>query len=256
MIDLYWVAVKTIWIKEIARFLRIWIQTLLPPIITTSLYFIIFGSLIGKNIGKIHGVDYIQFIFPGLIMMSVITNSYTNVCSSFFGAKFQKSIEELLVAPVPPHIIIIGFVGGGVIRGSLIALLVMFVSLFFLSFKVYSLFSIVSIILMTSILFSLLGLINAIFAKTFDDISIIPTFVLTPLTYLGGVFYSLSFLPKIWQDISKFNPIVYMINGLRYGFLGISDVSFCFTLVLLLMFIFVLYLAVFFLIRIGKGLKT
>lgn len=256
MVCFYWIAIKTIWIKEITRFARIWIQTLLPPVITMSLYFIIFGDLIGKNIGSINGVNYIQFILPGLIMMSVITNSYTNVCSSFFGAKFQKSIEELLVAPIPSHILIIGFVGGGVARGVLVSILVIFISLFFLPLKIFSIFFVFFTIFMTSFLFSLAGLINAIFAKTFDDISIIPAFILTPLTYLGGVFYSLSFLKDIWRTISKFNPIVYMINGLRYGFLGISDVDLSMTLFLLIVFTILLYLVTWYLLESGKGLKT
>lgn len=256
MIFHYWIAIKTIWIKEITRFSRIWIQTLLPPVITMSLYFIIFGDLIGNNIGNIQGFNYIQFILPGLIMMSVITNSYTNVCSSFFGAKFQKSIEELLVAPISSHVLIIGFVGGGVARGVLVSLLVTLISLFFLPLKIYSLFFVFFTIFMTAVLFSLAGLINAIFARTFDDISIIPAFILTPLTYLGGVFYSLSFLKDVWRIISKFNPIVYMINGLRYGFLGISDVNLYVTLFLLIIFTILLYFVTWYLIENGKGLKT
>lgn len=256
MIQLYWVAMKTIWLKEITRFARIWVQTLLPPVITMSLYFIIFGSLIGARIGNMDGVNYMQFIVPGLIMMSVITNAYANVCSSFFGAKFQKSIEELLVAPVPTHIVIIGFVGGGVARGVLVGLLVTLVSLFFVPLHIYSLWIVIITVLMTAILFSLAGLVNAIFAKTFDDISIIPTFVLTPLTYLGGVFYSLSLLPEFWQMVSKLNPIVYMISGLRYGFLGISDVAISITLSVLVIFIVILYAITWYLIEKGQGLRT
>ncbi|HGJ5872784.1 MULTISPECIES: ABC transporter permease [Arsenophonus] len=256
MIQLYWVAMKTIWIKEITRFARIWVQTLLPPVITMSLYFIIFGSLIGARIGNMDGVNYMQFIVPGLIMMSVITNAYANVCSSFFGAKFQKSIEELLVAPVPTHIVIMGFVGGGVARGVLVGLLVTLVSLFFVPLHIYSWWMVIITVLMTAILFSLAGLVNAIFAKTFDDISIIPTFVLTPLTYLGGVFYSLSLLPEFWQMVSKLNPIVYMISGLRYGFLGISDVAISITLSVLVIFIVILYAITWHLIEKGQGLRT
>ncbi|MGP1923451.1 MAG: ABC transporter permease [Arsenophonus sp. NEOnobi-MAG3] len=255
MIKLYWVAMKTIWIKEITRFTRIWIQTLLPPVITMSLYFIIFGSLIGSRIGNMDGINYMQFIVPGLIMMSVITNAYTNVCSSFFAAKFQKSIEELLVAPVPTHIVIIGFVGGGVARGVLVGLLVTMVSLFFVSLDIYSWWVVIITILMTVILFSLAGLVNAIFAKTFDNINIVPTFVLTPLTYLGGVFYSLSLLPEFWEKLSKLNPIVYMISGLRYGFLGISDVKLSITLLVLVIFIVILYAITWYLIEKGQGLR-
>ncbi|WP_348666331.1 ABC transporter permease [Arsenophonus symbiont of Ornithomya chloropus] len=256
MIQLYWVAMKTIWIKEITRFARIWVQTLLPPVITMSLYFIIFGSLIGSRIGEMDGVNYMQFIVPGLIMMSVITNAYSNVCSSFFGAKFQKSIEELLVAPVPTHILIIGFIGGGVARGILVGILVTIVSLFFVPLHIYSWFVVIITIVITAILFSLAGLLNAIFAKTFDDISIIPTFVLTPLTYLGGVFYSLSLLAEFWQMVSKLNPIVYMISGLRYGFLGMSDVKLSITLFMLTIFIIILYTVTWYLIEKGEGLKT
>ncbi|MEM8086099.1 ABC transporter permease [Morganella morganii] len=256
MMSLYWVALKTIWRKEITRFMRIWIQTLIPPVITMSLYFIIFGNLIGNRIGEMGGVGYMQFIVPGLIMMSVITNSYANVSSSFFWAKFQKSIEELLVAPVPTHVIIAGFVGGGVARGVLVGILVTLVSLFFVPLQIHSWFMIIATLLMTSILFSLAGLLNALFAKSFDDISIIPTFVLTPLTYLGGVFYSLTLLPAFWQAVSKLNPIVYMISGFRYGFLGISDVSLTTTLGVLSLFIAVFYLLTWRLIEKGRGLRT
>ncbi|MFP3028865.1 MAG: ABC transporter permease [Arsenophonus sp.] len=256
MIKLYWVAMKTIWIKEITRFTRIWIQTLLPSVVTMSLYFIIFGSLIGSRIGNMDGINYMQFIVPGLIMMSVITNAYTNVCSSFFAAKFQKSIEELLVAPVPTHIVIIGFIGGGVARGVLVGLLVTMVSLFFVSLDIYSWCVVIITILMTVILFSLAGLVNAIFAKTFDNISIVPTFILTPLTYLGGVFYSLSILPEFWENLSKLNPIVYMISGLRYGFLGVSDIELPITLLVLVIFIVILYAITWHLIEKGRGLRT
>ena len=256
MMSLYWVALKTIWRKEITRFMRIWIQTLIPPVITMSLYFIIFGNLIGNRIGEMGGVGYMQFIVPGLIMMSVITNSYANVSSSFFGAKFQKSIEELLVAPVPTHVIIAGFVGGGVARGVLVGILVTLESLLFVPLQIHTWFMIIATLLMTSILFSLAGLLNALFAKSFDDISIIPTFVLTPLTYLGGVFYSLTLLPAFWQAVSKLNPIVYMISGFRYGFLGISDVSLTTTLGVLSLFIAVFYLLTWRLIEKGRGLRT
>ncbi|WP_392565755.1 ABC transporter permease [Utexia brackfieldae] len=256
MTKLYWTALCSIWRKEITRFLRIWVQTLVPPVITMSLYFVIFGNLIGHRIGDMHGVSYIQFIVPGLIMMAVITNAYTNVCSSFFSAKFQRNIEELLVAPVPTHIIIAGYVGGGVARGVLIGIIVTLVSLLFVSFEVHSWLVVVFTLLMTAILFSLAGLLNAVYAKTFDDISIIPTFVLTPLTYLGGVFYSLSLLPTVWQWISKFNPIVYMINGFRFGFLGMSDVSLPMTFSILSLFVLVLYVVVWRLIEKGKGLRS
>ncbi|MDF7671191.1 ABC transporter permease [Orbaceae bacterium ESL0721] len=256
MNSLYWIALKSIWRKEVTRFMRIWIQTLLPPVITMSLYFVIFGNLIGSRVGEMGGFSYMAFIVPGLIMMSVITNSYTNVCSSFFSAKFQHNIEELLVAPVPTHIIILGYVGGGVARGICTGVLVTIVSMLFVKYEVHSWFFIICTLLLTSILFSLAGLLNAVYAKSFDDISIVPTFVLTPLTYLGGVFYSLTLLPTFWQWVSKFNPIVYMINGFRYGFLGITDVSLLITFSILILFLVVLYFIVWKIIESGRGLRS
>ncbi|AXF78445.1 ABC transporter permease [Erwinia tracheiphila] len=256
MTHLYWVALKSIWEKEVIRFGRIWIQTLLPPVITMALYFIIFGNLIGSRIGDMHGFTYMQFIVPGLIMMSVITNSYANVSSSFFSAKFQRNIEELLVAPVPTHIIIAGYIGGGVARGLCVGVLVTAVSLFFVPLQVHSWLMIAVTLLLTAILFSLAGLLNAVFARSFDDINLIPTFVLTPLTYLGGVFYSLALLPPFWQVVSKLNPIVYMISGFRYGFLGITDVPLVLTLGVLLVFVAVIYVVVWWLIERGRGLRT
>lgn len=253
---LFWVALKSIWMKEVTRFGRIWIQTLVPPVITMTLYFIIFGNLIGARIGEMGGFDYMQFIVPGLIMMSVITNSYSNVASSFFGAKFQRNIEELLVAPVPTHIIIAGYVGGGVARGVSVGILVTLVSMFFVSLPIHSIWAIIVTLLFTSVLFSLAGLLNAIFANTFDDISIIPTFVLTPLTYLGGVFYSLTLLPPVWQAISKLNPIVYMISGFRYGFLGINDVPLGLTFAVLVVFVAVFYALAWWLVESGRGLRS
>ena len=246
MTHLYWVALKSIWAKEINRFMRIWVQTLVPPVITMTLYFIIFGNLIGSRIGEMHGFTYMQFIVPGLIMMAVITNAYANVASSFFSAKFQRNIEELLVAPVPTHVIIAGYVGGGVARGLCVGILVTAISLFFVALT----------LLLTAILFSLAGLLNAVFAKTFDDISLIPTFVLTPLTYLGGVFYSLTLLPPFWQALSHLNPIVYMISGFRFGFLGITDVPLFTTVAVLVVFIIVFYLLCWYLIQRGRGLRS
>lgn len=256
MTHLYWVALKRIWAKEINRFARIWVQTLVPPVITMTLYFIIFGNLVGSRIGEMHGFSYMQFIVPGLIMMSVITNAYSNVASSFFSAKFQRNIEELLVAPVPTHIIIAGYVGGGVARGICVGILVTAISLLFVPFHVYYWPMVALTILLTAILFSLAGLLNAVFARSFDDISLIPTFVLTPLTYLGGVFYSLALLPPFWQAVSKLNPIVYMISGFRYGFLGIQDVSLTLTISSLLLFIVFFYALVWRLIERGRGLRS
>ncbi|SKA45166.1 ABC transporter permease [Enterovibrio nigricans] len=256
MNKLYWVAFKSLLIKEVSRFARIWVQTLVPPAITMTLYFIIFGNLIGSRIGEMGGFSYMAYIVPGLIMMSVITNSYSNVASSFFSAKMQRNIEELMVAPVPNYIIIAGYIGGGVARGLAVGTLVTGVSLFFVDLHIAHLGVIVATVFMTSVLFSLGGLINAVYARTFDDISIIPTFVLTPLTYLGGVFYSLSLLPEFWQGVSKLNPIVYMVNAFRYGFLGVSDVSIVTSFTVLIAFIVALYSVAWYLISRGIGLRT
>jgi ABC-2 type transport system permease protein len=220
-----WVAFWTIFTKEIRRFTRIWIQTLLPPVITMSLYFVIFGALIGSRIGKMDGFDYMSFVVPGLIMMSVITNSYANVVSSFFSAKFQHSIEELLVSPTPNYIILAGYVSGGVARGLLVGLLVSIVSFFFTGVAIHNLGIIILVVFLTSTLFATAGFLNAVFADSFDDINIVPTFVLTPLTYLGGVFYSITLLPEFWQAVSKLNPVLYVVNSFRYGFLGITDIN-------------------------------
>jgi len=220
-----WIALSTIVRKEIVRFSRIWIQTLLPPVITMGLYFVIFGKLIGSRIGEMDGFSYMEFVVPGLIMMSVITNSYSNVVSSFFGVKFQKSVEELLVSPTPNYIILLGYVLGGVCRGLLVGFVVTLVSFFFTDLSIHSLPITMTIVFMTAVVFSLAGFFNAVFARTFDDISIVPTFILTPLTYLGGVFYSISLLPPFWQSVSQLNPILYMVNAFRYGILGISDID-------------------------------
>lgn len=252
----YLIALKSILDKEITRFMRIWVQTLVPPAITMSLYFVIFGSLIGSRIGEMNGFSYMEFIVPGLIMMSVITNSYANVASSFFSAKFQRNVEELLVAPVPNYIIVLGYVGGGMARGMLVGLIVTLVSLLFVTIQIHNLLIIVLTVTLTSMLFALGGLINAIYAKTFDDISIIPTFVLTPLTYLGGVFYSLTLLPGVWQHIAALNPIVYMVNAFRYGFLGYTDVSLWLALAVVLSFIVVLFSFALYLINKGIGLRS
>lgn len=216
------ISYKTIVTKEIKRFIRIWTQTLLPPVINQTLYFLIFGSFIGSQIGDLDGFTYMEFIVPGLIMMSIINSSFQNVVGSFYIAKFQNSIEELLVSPTSNFTIIAGYITGGVTRGLLVGFLVFLVSLFFTDISVFSPLTIIIFSILTSCLFSMLALINAIFAKNFDHTSIVTTFVLTPLTYLGGVFYSIDRLPQIWQTISQFNPIVYMIDGIRYGFLGIN----------------------------------
>ena len=252
----YSVALRAILIKECTRFLRIWVQTLVPPAITMTLYFVIFGNLIGSRIGEMGGFDYMSFIVPGLIMMSVITNSYSNVASSFYSAKFQRNIEEMLVAPVPNFVIVLGFIGGGMLRGLLVGLIVTCVSLLFVDIQIHSILTLIVTVLMTSMVFSLAGLINAIFANSFDDISIIPTFILTPLTYLGGVFYSLSLLPEFWRGVSQINPIVYMVNAFRYGFLGVSDVGIVTSFSVLSVFVVLLYAVAHYLVTKGKGLRT
>ncbi|MDP2561480.1 ABC transporter permease [Psychrobium sp. 1_MG-2023] len=250
------IALKSLITKEVNRFTRIWLQTLVPPAITMSLYFVIFGNLIGSRIGEMSGFSYMEFIVPGLIMMSVITNSYSNVASSFFSSKFQRNVEELLVAPVPTWVIIAGYVGGGVARGLSVGIIVTILSLFFVDLQVFNLFVLAISVLLTSILFALGGLINAILAKSFDDISIIPNFVLTPLTYLGGVFYSLTLLPDFWQTVSKANPIVYMINTFRYGFLGVSDIPLIYSFSMIFVFVAALFSVAYWMIDRGIGLRS
>lgn len=250
------IALKTIITKEILRFSRIWIQTVLPPVITTALYFVIFGNLIGPRIGEMDGFSYMEFIIPGLIMMAVITNSYANVVSSFYGSKFQRHIEEMLISPIPNYIILIGYIAGGVARGLTVGVAVTIVSLVFHPLNIHSLWVMLSMIILTSILFSLAGLINGVYAKSFDDISIVPTFILTPLTYLGGVFYSISMLPEFWQQLSLANPILYMVNAFRYGFLGASDISLTTSYAISIAFIVVLYLFSLYLLRKGHGIRT
>jgi ABC-2 type transport system permease protein len=220
-----WIGFKTIIIREFSRIVRIWGQTIVPPAVTATLYFIIFGSLIGRRIGQVGGYDYLQFIAPGLIMMTVIQNSYANVVSSFFGAKFGKHVEELLVAPLPNWLIVAGYIGGGILRGVLVGAVVTMVALFFTRLNITHVFAIITAVLLTSMVFSLGGFINALFATNFDQISWFPTFVLTPLTYLGGVFYSITMLPGWAHVVSHGNPILYMVSAFRYGFLGTTDVD-------------------------------
>jgi ABC-2 type transport system permease protein len=220
-----WIGFSTIIIREFNRIVRIWGQTIVPPTVTATLYFVIFGSLIGKRVGLVGGYDYMQFIAPGLIMMTVITNSFGNVVSSFFGAKFGKHLEELLVSPLPNWLILSGYVAGGVLRGVGVGAVVTLVSLFFTHLALQHVFAIISAVFLTSVVFSLGGFVNALFAKNFDHISWFPTFVLTPLTYLGGVFYSVTMLPDWARVVSHANPILYMVSAFRYGFLGQSDVD-------------------------------
>jgi ABC-2 type transport system permease protein len=256
VLSIQWVAFSTIVIKEVRRFMRIWQQTLIPPAITMTLYFIIFGNLIGSRIGEMDGVDYMSFIVPGLIMMSVITNAYGNVASSFFGNKFQRSIEELMVSPVYPSVILAGYVMGGVARGVMVGIIVTLLSLYFTDLQLHSLTVVVIVTFLSAILFSLGGFINAVFASKFDDITIIPAFIITPLTYLGGVFYSISLLPDFWQDVSKLNPILYMVNSFRYGILGISDINHNAAIAMLIVFIIVLSSFSVWLLKRGTGMRS
>jgi ABC-2 type transport system permease protein len=250
-----WHAFSTLVAKEYHRIVRIWIQTILPPAITMTLYFIIFGSLIGSRIGQMDGYGYMQFIAPGLIMMSVITNSYGNVVSSFFGAKFGRHIEEMLVSPMPNYLILLGHVAGGVVRGLMVGGVVTVVALFFTRLEVQHPLIVLSTVILTAVVFSLGGFINAVFATKFDDISIVPTFILTPLTYLGGVFYSISLLPEFWQAVSKANPILYMVNAFRYGVLGASDVSIWNAYLIIFAAIALLYGFSLFLLNRGTGIR-
>lgn len=249
------IAVKTIMRKEALRVLRIWVQTIVPPAIMMSLYFIIFGNLIGRRIGSMDGYDYMQYIAPGLIMMSVITNSYGNVVSSFFGAKFGRHIEEMIVSPMSNAAIIVGHVAGGVMRGIFVGMLVTVIALGFTQLEVQHPLIMMSMVVLSSIVFALAGFINAVFARKFDDISIVPTFVITPLTYLGGVFYSISMLPEFWQNVSRANPILYMVNAFRYGILGTSDISIGYAYLIVGVFAVGLFTASLMLLNRGIGIR-
>jgi ABC-2 type transport system permease protein len=255
-----WVALTTIMRKEVVRFLRICSQTLLPPVITMTLYFLIFGKFIGSQIGAIHGVSYVEFIMPGLVMMAVITSSYANVVSSFFSAKFQKNVEEMLVTPMAPSVILLGYAAGGVLRGLLVGGLVMCVSLLFTRVTIQHALVTLLVVFLTAVLFSLGGFVNAIYARKFDDVAIVPTFVLTPLTYLGGVFYSIERFDPLWQNISRANPILYMVNAFRYGILGGRlehvDVNIGAAFAVIIVAILVLYAAALYLLRKGVGLRS
>ncbi|RTQ99410.1 ABC transporter permease [Halomonas nitroreducens] len=250
------IALWTLVVKEIKRFTRIWPQTLLPPSITMTMYFIIFGNLIGSRIGEMDGYSYMDFIVPGLIMMSVITNSYSNVASSFFSNKFQRSVEEMMVSPMPNWVILSGFVLGGMARGLGVGVIVTIVSLFFTRLEVAHPLLTLGVVVLTAALFAIGGFINALLGKKFDDISIVPTFVLTPLTYLGGVFYSISLLPAFWQGASMLNPILYMVNVFRYGFLGVSDIPVGWALAAILAFIVVLFGIALWMLENGKGIRS
>jgi len=253
---IYWTAFKTLLIKEILRFARIWVQTILPPAITMALYFIIFGKLIGSQIGDIEGFRYIDFIVPGLILMSVISNSYANTVSSFYFSRWNKHIDELLIAPIPNWLILAGYVAGGVARGVIVGIVVTIVASFFSDLSIHSFGITFLVFVLTSVLFSLAGFINGVFANSFDDISIIPTFVLTPLTYLGGVFYSMSLLPEFWQTVSMVNPVLYMVNAFRYGLLGVSDINLSSGLAIILGFTLILAIYAHSLMKRGVGTKS
>jgi ABC-2 type transport system permease protein len=242
--------------KEVIRIIRIWSQTLLPPIVTTTLYFIVFGTFIGSQIKEVHGHTYMEFIVPGLVMMSLITSAYMNTVSTFYFAKWQRTIDEMLVSPMPSWVVMMGFVSGGVIRAGLVGVLVVGVSIFFTHLVIHNIFVIFVAAFLTAILFSFAGLVNGFFAKSFDAISIVPTFVLTPLTYLGGVFYSIDQLPPFFRTLSLGNPILYMVNLFRYGFLGVSDVNPWLAFLVLIGFLLVFIILTTWLFKRGKGLKN
>ena len=250
-----WIGFQTIVMREFGRILRIWGQTIVPSAVTAALYFVIFGSLIGRRIGQMDGVDYMQYIAPGLIMMAVITNAYANVSSSFFGAKFQRYLEEISVSPQPNWVIIAGYVGGGVLRGLLVGLAVTIISLVFTHLPVHHLFVILAAVLLTAVIFSLAGFINGVFAKNFDQVNWIPTFILTPLTYFGGVFYSINLLPEWARTLSFSNPVLHMVNAFRYGFLGRSDVHVGLAFAIMALSAAVLFLIALWLMRRGTGLR-
>ncbi|MGM8849923.1 ABC transporter permease [Salinicola sp. V024] len=250
------ISLWTMVVKEVRRFVRIWPQTLVPPSITMTMYFIIFGNLIGSRVGEMHGISYMSYIVPGLIMMSVITNSYSNVASSFFSNKFQRSVEEMMVSPMPNWVILAGFVIGGAARGLGVGLIVTIVSFFFTDLNLHHPLVTLAVVIMTAMLFSIGGFINALLAKKFDDISIIPIFVLTPLTYLGGVFYSIDLLPQFWQNVTMINPILYMVNAFRYGILGISDIPVGGALIAIAAFIVVLWSLALWMLNRGKGIRS
>ncbi|NOZ38008.1 MAG: ABC transporter permease [Gammaproteobacteria bacterium] len=250
------IAFKTLLFKEVRRFMRIWVQTVVPAAITTSLYFVIFGKMIGSQLANINGYSYMEYIVPGIILMAIINNSYSNVVSSFYSAKFQHHVEEMLVSPMPNYLILLGFVCGGVLRGLIVGLVVTLVSLIFTAPATYNIAISLTVAVLTAMLFSLAGFLNAVFANSFDDISIIPTFVLTPLTYLGGIFYSIDMLPDFWQQVSHLNPIMYMINAMRYGMLGISDIDVSYALFIIVLFVCSLFALSLYVLNKGIGIRS
>jgi ABC-2 type transport system permease protein len=250
------VALHTIVRREVMRILRIWGQTLVPPAITMTLYFLIFGSLIGRRIGDMGGFDYMDFIVPGLVMMAIIQNAYGNISSSFFGAKFGRHVEELLVSPLPNWVILLGYVAGAVLRGLLVGVIVLAIAMCFTHVRVPHPLVMLSTVLLAAVVFALAGFVNAVYAKKFDDIAIVPTFILTPLTYLGGVFYSVTLLPPFWEKASWFNPVLHMVNAFRYGLLGVTDVPLWIAYAVMLGFATVLSLVALRLLEKGVGLRT
>ncbi len=251
-----YIAFKTILVKEIRRFMRIWLQTVVPAAVTMGLYFIIFGNLIGSQLADVAGFSYMDYIVPGIILLAIINNAYANVVSSFYMSKFAHFIEEMLVSPMPNYLILVGYLAGGVARGLVVGIVVTLVALFFTPLHIYNAWVLIAVVMLTAILFSLGGFINAIYAKTFDDISIIPTFVLTPLTYLGGIFYSIDMLPEFWQKISLFNPILYMINAMRYGMLGVSDIEIGKAFIIILLFVVSLFSFALYLLHRGVDIRN
>lgn len=251
-----WVGFYTIVRKELQRVVRIWVQTLVPPVIQATLYLLIFGSVIGSRIGSMRGHNYMAYIAPGMIMMQVVTNSYMNVVSSFFGAKFQHHVEELIVSPMPNVLILLGYVIGGMVRGLVVGGIVTGVASLLTTVPISHPWIIVSAALMASAVFALGGFLNALFATKFDDISIIPTFVITPLVYLGGVFYSISLLPPFWQHLTRVDPLLYIIDTLRYGFLGITDINIGEAYGIMGGFLMVMFTVALVLLKRGTGLKA
>ncbi|OGG58349.1 ABC transporter permease [Candidatus Kaiserbacteria bacterium RIFCSPHIGHO2_01_FULL_55_17] len=253
-----WVSFYTMLRKDVVRMFRIWVQTFLPSVITSVLYFTVFGTILGSRIGDMQGVDYMTFVVPGLVMLAIVTTSYANTSFMFFTSKFfMRSIDEILVSPTPPWLMIAGFVGGGVVRGVLVGVLVLMISMFFtgLHISIFNALVILGFAMLTALIFALAGLVNGIYAKTIDGINLVPTFVLTPLVYLGGIFYSVHVLPDWWQAITYANPLFYLVNGLRYGFLGIADISLWTSTAILAVMIVALVTVNWYLIRTGMGLK-
>jgi len=253
-----WISLYTMLRKDVVRMFRIWVQTFIPSVVTSVLYFLVFGTILGSRIGEIQGVDYMTFVVPGLVMLAIVTTSYANTSFTFFSSKFfMRSIVEVLVSPTPPWLLIAGFIGGGVLRGIITGALVLIVALFFtgLSLPIASVLIIAGFAFLTALVFSLAGLVNGIYAKSMDGINIVPTFVLTPLVYLGGVFYSIHQLPEWWQTLTYTNPLFYLINGFRYGFLGSADIALWISTGVLVLLISILAGLNWYFIKTGLGLK-